>query len=387
MYDYLAWRGDLTFAKSPFNIVDNIMLAYLSYVDFSGIVSYGSHKITLRDACRQYYKTFTEEEARKSTSFIAEAPLVMKAMAESARFGNLGLSHYIRLIDEKNIEQFSAIHCAIDHNTTYISFCGTDDTMIGWKEDFVMSYDVIRSQEDAADYLNSTATQFNHRYYIGGHSKGGNLALYSAQKADEKVMKKIIRVYNNDGPQLSAFTLDEQGYAKIKDRIVTVVPEISVFGMLFDKGIEKTVIKSSQSLIMQHDPVSWQIKGTDFERAEKLSEESRMVKKGIEEFLATIAPRERQIFVSQVFDAFDAAGLENTTDLAEKGLPIVIGLLKELFSVNRQAKETFGALVSIFSKLISDKAQRFFKRKISEAENLVGKAVKKVKGIKAKREA
>ncbi|MBQ1826342.1 MAG: DUF2974 domain-containing protein [Erysipelotrichaceae bacterium] len=384
MYDYLVWRGDLSFDQSPFNIVDNLFLAYVSYVDFSGIVSSGNNPITLRDACRQYYMTATEQEARESTSFIADAPLIMKEMAASNRFGNIGLSHYIRKIDEKKIEQFSAVHCSIGRNTTYIAFCGTDDTIIGWKEDFMMSYEITASQMDAADYLNRTAVQFNHRYYLGGHSKGGNLALYAGQKASDKVRKKIIAIYNNDGPQLSSFTLDQQGYEKVADRIVTIVPQLSVFGMLFDNGCEKTVVKSSQTLIMQHDPISWQIKVNDFERAEKLSDDSYLVQQGINEFLATIAPREREVFVSQMFDAFDKAGIENTTDFAEKGMPIIIALLKELFSVNKQAKDTFGKLVSIFSRLLSDKAKGYFKRKISEAEKLVSKAVDKVRNIRKK---
>ena len=288
MYDYISWRGDLPFSKDPFNIVDNLLFSYIIYTDLSSIAGYDGEGITIRQAGEKYFETHTEEEILKSTSFIAQAPLVLRAMGSSRRFGDIRIRYYVHNIDREKVEQFSAAHFLIDNSTSYIAYAGTDDTFVGWKEDFMMSYQTISAQISAADYLNRTATGMFHRYYLGGHSKGGNLAEYAGVHATDKVRKKIIRVFSNDGPGLADYAMDQEGYEKISDRFTKIVPELSVFGMLYDRNENRIVIRSDKTGIMQHDAIGWQILGTDFVRAEKLDDNSNLIQQGIREFLNTI---------------------------------------------------------------------------------------------------
>ena len=201
--DYLDWRGDITFEQSPFNEVDNVILAQLAYVNFRDIIPSPEEKrsITLKEASQMFFDMYTENELKQDKSFISEAPFLMKKAAASKRFGNLILSNYVDTVDETLEKQFGAFHIRISPKHTYVVFRGTDDTLVGWKDDFNMSFIMpVPSQEAAVEYINSTCQYIRGRLYIGGHSKGGNLAIYSAVKCSERVRKKIDCVYNNDGP-------------------------------------------------------------------------------------------------------------------------------------------------------------------------------------------
>ena len=57
LMDYLDWRGDLLLENAPFNEVDNLILAELSFLDFTGIVGDGSGggSIALKDAVDAWF--------------------------------------------------------------------------------------------------------------------------------------------------------------------------------------------------------------------------------------------------------------------------------------------------------------------------------------------
>ena len=184
--DYLDWRGDITFEQSPFNEVDNVILAQLAYVNFRDIIPSPEEKrsITLKEASQMFFDMYTENELKQDKSFL------MKKAAASKRFGNLILSNYVDTVDETLEKQFGAFHIRISPKHTYVVFRGTDDTLVGWKEDFNMSFIMpVPSQEAAVEYINSTCQYIRGRLYIGGHSKGGNLAIYSAVKCSESKKK------------------------------------------------------------------------------------------------------------------------------------------------------------------------------------------------------
>ena len=374
IYDYINWRGDLTFDRDPLNIVDNLLFTYAAYVDLREVIR-NSEPITIRKAAEEFFKLHTEEECLKSGSLIAHAPVVFRRMSETARFGNILITDYVRAIDADQSQQFSAMHFVIDRKTDYIAFCGTDDTIVGWKEDFQLSYKTVRAQQLAAEYLNSTARKMFRNYIVGGHSKGGALAVYGAMEAAPAVKKKILAIYSNDGPGISSISLNDEKLAMIKDRMIKIIPQLSVFGLLFDNGEKKVVVVSDRSGLYEHDPVSWQVTGTDFVRG-KLSDDCVVIQQVLMEFLDTMSIAEREDLVNEMYSAFVKADIVNTTDFTQKGIPVVFKFLKEVTSLNENARKSLDKLISVMRRILSEKAEDAVKKKVKDMSDSISDLLK-----------
>lgn len=384
MYDYLKWRGDLTFRQDEFNIVDNLLFAYASYTDLTEVIK-ENEDVTIHEAAERLFKLHTEEEMLDSGSLIAHAPVILRRMGETRRFGNVMITDYVRHVSHEDTEQFSAMHFHIDPKTTYIAFCGTDDTIIGWKEDFQMSYKVINAEKSAAQYINRTARKKFHKYYVGGHSKGGTLAVYAAMKASKAIKKKFINVYSNDGPGISPVAMDQAAFESIEPLIIKVVPELSIVGNMFDNDDRKVIIKSSESLFMEHDAVGWQILGKQFELGTP-AEESRLIREGIRDFLNTMDLKQRKEWVDEMFRAFDKAGIVGVPDFSKKGFPILVKFIKEILSVNDNAKDAFSKLGQVFGSLASERAEDVVKARFKNISDGIGNMIKSIGKKKEEKE-
>ena len=201
--DYISWRGDLTFEQSKFNEVDNLILACFSYVNLDGIPAVAEQKgIELKNLTEEFMKLHTMEELEADKSFIRLAPFMMLEMAETNRFGNSVIRNYVNEIVTEAEQQFAAVEIVLEDGTSYVSFRGTDDTIIGWKEDFNLSTGVVPAQERAVEYVRRVSENTSGMLRVGGHSKGGNLAIYGAVMCKE-AHEKIMEVYSNDGPGFS----------------------------------------------------------------------------------------------------------------------------------------------------------------------------------------
>jgi hypothetical protein len=243
---YIRWRGDITFAEREFNLVDNLVLAQLAYVDFSAVAS-ASGSVTLADAydiikASGTYQTLILKDF--SDDLLAEA-------ARSVRFGNTKISNVVDECDAERQIQFAALHFALDDGSIYVAFRGTDVSFVGWREDFMMGFTLVPSQTAAVEYLKETM-DVNTIYRVGGQSKGGNLAVYSSMMLESRQQERIIAVYDNDGPGLSAELIETEGYVAIYSKLIRVLPEYSVIGNLFEhKDCETVIVKSSASGITQ----------------------------------------------------------------------------------------------------------------------------------------
>lgn len=357
MIDYLKWRGDLTFDKDPFNLVDNLLFAYISYTNLDGIVDNSGKEVTIKEAANKYFESHTMEEIEKSRSLIARAPEVLKYMAETERFKNCKLKYYVNEIDDKTTQQFSAMHIKMDNKTTYIAFCGTDDTLIGWHEDFQMSYKEINAQKLAIKYLNETATRIG-KFYVGGHSKGGNLANYGAQKCHKRVQDKIIMIFDNDGPGISDELFKQKEYDNIRERYLKIVPEFSFFGLIYSRDCNMVVVKSDQLLVLQHIAHSWLVEGKDFIRVEKVTDESIMIQKALNRFLEDVDLTQREKFVDDFFNTLHNAGIEMLYDFASIGLTKFGRIIKDLMELDEQSKEIGIRLLQIISDVVEQEKDK-----------------------------
>ena len=356
--DYLDWRGDITFAERPFNEVDNLLLAELSYLDFDGIVPADfAAAVPLPDAVAAFTKR--TPHAEMGVLVPDKIPGLGQKMAASARFHEVMLSGCACKLDEATETQFAALCAALPDGTVYAAFRGTDDTIVGWKEDFNMGFlPIVPSQREAADYLRAAAAAFPaQQLRVGGHSKGGNLAVYSAVWCGEAVQDQILAVYNNDGPGFRTSLLGRPEHQRIANRIQTILPESSVVGMLLEHEESYQVVRSSQVGLMQHDGFSWQVQGTQFVHLSGLTEGGKIVDGALREFVRGLDQEQRIRFVDALFEVLTCTNAATLTDLKEGGFRTAYSMLKTVRDLDPDTRHalsgTLGLLVRSGVKSIS----------------------------------
>lgn len=346
IYTYMKFRGDLDLKNHPLNEVDALIFSELSYIQFENIVPLVGEKgsITLAEAAKKYLP-----KEGKESIFYARYEKLLKKMAECPRYAELQLSNYVSMIDEKERLQFSAIHIQIHPFLTFIAFRGTDETLVGWREDFDMSYKMpVPAQISAAEYVNLTTKGLFQKYYLGGHSKGGNLAIYSAVFCDSGIQNSIKAVYSFDGPGFHKKIADNEAYIKIKDRIHSFVPEASVVGMLMEYEEEYKVVKSYEIAIMQHEGLSWCVNGTKFETVESVDEFSNNVNVTLKGWMEKTNFEERKIMVTALFDILEIGGIQNVMDFKDIGVHNTTAMVKAAATLPKEQREIVGGLIKMW---------------------------------------
>lgn len=346
--DYLTWRGDLTFTQSPFNEIDNLILSCLSYVELNDIVPEHQGSVTISEASASFFGRHSEEEIISYRLFHRSAPLLLKAMAKTKRFGKAELMHYTNKVNTKRELQFSALEIFLGDGTSYIAYRGTDDTIIGWREDFNMSIGSVPSEHIAAEYLSRTGSFNRHMLRVGGHSKGGHLALYAAAKCDRDVQRRILGIYDNDGPGFYENLSDDEDFKKIQPRIRRFIPEFSIVGMLMHHNTAPIIIQSSGTGIYQHNAFNWQLEGTHFLRIPSLNPAAKRFSESMKTWLEQMTLPERQVFIDDIFSVLDASGAVTVSEFQSQGVRNMPAMIRQLNLLHPETKEK----AELFLKLL-----------------------------------
>lgn len=254
--DFIDWRGDLTFKQDSFHEVDGVILSAVSYVELDRIVSENpAEQILLWDAFEEFQSYLHNPKYRNLGRIIPDEVLILfEKMSKCRRYASLRMSGYVNHVDEQSEEQFAAVTFQNDEGEIYIVYRGTDDTIVGWKEDFNIAYmDVIPAQEEARKYLHKVSTVLKGKIRLMGHSKGGNLAIYSAVRCGKRIQKRIVGIYNLDGPGFLPEFLSLGDYQAVNECAYWYLPHESMIGTLLYHGTNEYVIKSTNKGIMQHD--------------------------------------------------------------------------------------------------------------------------------------
>ena len=349
--DYLKWRGDLPFSKSKPNDIDIIIFSQLVLLDLKGCVPYKTTKDLY--SCAEKY--FSLKKHKKTLGYIIpdEVNELFSLMAKSERFKNLELSHYKEDIDAEVETQFSAITIdAKDISTKFVVFSGTDDTLVGWKENFNLIYKTpTESQIQSVKYLNTVAKNYSGKIVVLGHSKGGNLAIYSSSNCEESVRIKIKKIFNLDGPGIFEVDEAENIYRNIQKKVVAILPQSSVIGRLFEHDCTRIIVDSKEKGLLQHDCFSWQVRGTELITENEFSNESSSVDSSLRNILASLPKENREIFVETVFSLFYSTGATTLTQLTKKGK----NLVKLYFKLDKDKRSV---LNSVLGKILADKSLR-----------------------------
>jgi len=342
---YLKWRGDLRVKDCPFNEVDALILTELVYIHFEGIVPRVGEEgsITIREAAARYKKSTTREML-----YYKDKEELFDELALCPRFADMTLCNYVSMLDIVEQEQFAAMHINIAPGLVFIAFRGTDSTVTGWREDFNMSYMMpVPAQKSAVEYVNQTAKGLFKRYWIGGHSKGGNLAIYSGVFCNPKIQKKIVRINSFDGPGFNRKMINDAAYKQVENRIDAYVPQNSIVGMLMEHEEDYKVVQSTEFGLLQHEGFSWLIDRDTFVLANDVGDFSKNFSITLKNWLAGMNTEERKGVVDAFFDVFVQAGIHDFTEIVDMDVKTAGALLKAVTKVPQEHRERMGKLIKL----------------------------------------
>lgn len=347
---YIDSYGCYSFKDVEFNEVDNAILSSLSYLDLEGIVSSNRFSpITVREAAELFFQKHLKKD--NVLISIKNAIKVFKAIKGTKRYGDLLLYNYIYEKDEEG--QFSALTIEIQPKLVFVSFEGTDDTVGGWKEDFMFCYTFpTMGQKKAIDYVNKRFMFRNKKIILGGHSKGGHLAIIAGMYANFLVRDKIINIYNNDGPGVLKEQIDSGYYKNIEKKLIHIVPNHSVFGLLLYHKDNYIVVRSAKKGLWAHDMFTWVVQDKQFMRAE-LDSFSSSLEKTILEWLEKCDINKKEKFVTSLFDIFKRVGVDNISDILENK-KLVFDLITEAKDLDSDDRKILKDLFQIILKCFAD---------------------------------
>ena len=339
--EYITWRGDLSFAQDPVNEVDNLIFCLLSYVDFDGIVAADhSHPISIREAAKEYFFTHDPDEKLPLGLIIPKEILhLFRQMAQSTRFGDVLLTGYVNETCIEREVQFSAVTAHLPGSAAFVAVRGTDDTIVGWREDFNLSWmDEVPAQRMAADYLNALPLADDEVLYVGGHSKGGNLAVWGAVHASDRVKAHVAAVYSNDGPGFSEELLQSAAYRAMRDRIRIFIPQSSLVGLLLPHD-DYVVIRSKHVGVFQHNGLTWECLGNRFVRQDKLSLSGQRHDRVVAARIAGMTRGEKQTLTDLLFSIVESTGATTLTELNEGSVRCTVAMLKAVSGMDSETRD------------------------------------------------
>ncbi len=338
VFDYFAWRGDLRFSQAQFNEIDGAILARFAYAPFECMENpIGEGAVSIKEAARSLLK---HPEIQDKVLLKVDLKLI-EGIADCERFNDLKIFAYENVYDIDTQIQFSAITIQLDSDSYFVAFRGTDATFIGWKEDFNMSFICpVPSQELAVKYLNKVAKTLDGRLIIGGHSKGGNLSVYSSAFCEKSIQERIDAIYNFDGPGFDKSILLTEGYKSICDRIKTFIPQSSIVGLLLEHEESYTIVRAQAINILQHDLLSWEVQRDRVEYLETVTNSSKFIDTTLKAWVADMTPEQREKFIDTVYSIVSETNLQSFKDLNNNYISSaksITNAIKNLDEETRQA--------------------------------------------------
>lgn len=326
--DYLREHGGDTIAQRGFCEVDNLVMSLLSYAPIDNIL----HMFPMT------VKETAENALHSDLPQPDEIKELLRLCAGSPRYGGMQLIYPRKITDTDEVAQFFAITVAAE-DFSYMSFRGTDSTINGWKEDFNISFmQSIPSQTEAVRYMEDIAPSCTGAIIPGGHSKGGNLAVYGAMNTREGVKSRITAVYNNDGPGFNKAVLMRPSYIDIEKRIKTYLPQTSIIGMLLEHLGNYVIVNSDRRGIMQHDAFSWQVEGCAFETLDTITMGGQLINKTLRDWIEGMSFEQRRDFTNALFTVLESTGVNSIDEISGDWLRNALKMAKTVALMDSKAR-------------------------------------------------
>lgn len=366
LFEYLAWRDDLTLASSPFNEVDGVILARLAYFPLELIGMGEGDRLSVGAAAAALLSV---PELRERAHLAEQDEQLLHGLMRSARYRDMELFFYRNVFSPEREAQFCAVSVRLDDGLTCAAFRGTDLSVVGWKENFNMAFECpVASQQLAADYVAELAGKTRGRMILAGHSKGGNLAIYGGAFCGQPAQERIDAVYSYDGPGFLEKTLASEEYRRIRPRSRTFLPQSSVVGMLFDHEEECVIVHSTGAGFAQHNIYTWQTRRAGFEYLDALTEGSLFIDSVFRDSLQSMDARQREIFVDAVFGAIAETNVETMSEFGENWRQNVGTVLRSVMGSDWQTRLTAVESTTAIMRSARDEIARRMEKRFREAE-------------------
>ena len=343
--DYITHFNNVTFEESPFNDVDNVIFSALVYLHFDDILK---KPMTLRELGKKFFNEVDYKKLKNEPIVVRRTVDNFEKIFNGKRYGDLIVSDYIKTVDKQ--KQFCAMKFK-HKDFIYIAYEGTDDSVIGWKEDFEMIYKFpVSSQTEAIKYINRVIKIIDKNVIVGGHSKGGNLAMTASMYAKNYIRKKIIKVYNNDGPGFRTKQISSYRYRQMLSKLTMFVPEDALVGFILRHPNNYKVIKSSGRGMFQHNLNNWKCYGPILLEGE-LSKSSKDVDKMILNWLNRHDDIKREQMVNTIFDSLKECDITYFKQFMHLKLVQLIKIIRVSKNIDKESKDlVISAFKVIFFK-------------------------------------
>lgn len=363
--EYVLNKGCDSMKERSFCDVDSLVLCQFAYLKFDGLVpdvDSGMGAVGLQELSEHadYEKLFADERYREVNEEL------FGAMVSSRRFGTLKLNFYENIIDVNKETQFSAVTCLLEDGTVFIAFRGTDETIVGWKEDFNMAFtEPVVGQLIAVKYLNHAARLFAGEFQVGGHSKGGNFAVFAAMKCDADVKARIQKVYSHDGPGFRPEILKSGDYEAVKERVCKTLPHSSVVGMLLQHQENYEVVSCKKFGLMQHNPFNWQIEDCEFVKVKDIYYGRRLMDEALNEWILSLPQDQLTLFVDTLFQVIEASEADNLIDMAAEWKKSATGVLNAVKEIDDDTRKMLKKILLRLFEIISHRLKKEMRKKKS----------------------
>ncbi len=382
--NYVTDFGDRNFEECEFNEVDSLIFSQLSYLRFDSFFQ-DSPSPFLPSPAKQNGRKLHDLLEYSTQDFLYQGVMQKKqnqqlltAMAKSRRYGDVRLSYYINELDPVTEKQFSAITFQWEDLFAHVTFRGTDASLVGWKEDFNMAFiSPVPAQKDALLYLTAVSGHITGPLLVGGHSKGGNLAVYSAMSCDIRIQERISAVYSHDGPGFTGDVFASTGYLSIRDRICKYVPQSSIVGMILEHQEAGTVIESRQLGILQHDPFSWVVEHGAFKTVSSIRNSALLMDNALNSWVNSMNEVQRELFVNTLYQVLSSSQATTLLDLFKSNhRQTALALFEAAKGVDKDSKDfclkSLTTLFTVMNKTFYEyRMERFLQKKVNFKTNLV----------------
>ena len=356
--DFLKEYGRYSFREMAMTEVDSLALCQLSYLKFDGMVpgvKENGSSVTLKSLREHpdYEKLFADVRYEQENRALVEGMLAGK------RFRNLKLNCYVNFIEKEWETQFSAITFILSDGTVYVAFRGTDETIVGWKEDLNMAFSKpLRSQQLAVEYMERAASYISGDFYAGGHSKGGNLAVYAAMNCSERTRGRLLRVYSNDGPGFRPEIREIGNFKEIEDRVCKFIPRSSLVGMILEEHGNYEIVDSKAIGMLQHNTYTWKIEDGSFVRVPNMTGAKILRDAALNEWILSLPQEEIHAFVDTLYEVVSASEAFSVFDFGADWKRCLQHVLKAAREVDDATRKTIQKMLrSLFEILLENVKQ------------------------------
>ena len=343
MLDYIKEFGHVSFEERAFSEIDALVLTELEYLPLEKVVpsdENGENFVTVKEIA-EYMQEHKQELFDENPMMITqERHEVSQVIADAPRFQSLKFFGVVSEWDKDTTKQFAAVTVEVEPSVRLVVFRGTDETLIGWKEDFLMTYSpLVAAQTDAKEYLAKQASLWDGDLMISGHSKGGNLAIYAAATQTEDVQLRIVDIFCFDSPGLYRSVLETKGYQNIVPLAMRYIPQDSLVGLMLESEVPYVIVKSNATGAMQHSAMTWEIEDGQFIKMEKLTKNSQLNDQTFKKWTESVSDEELELFWNVFFELLFSVGIDTVNDLYGQFMHYVQEFLKAAGNMDEEKRE------------------------------------------------